>query len=66
MTEKALHELLKSGCDHMENGNPEAAEKAFSSYCALFPDDPDGKFCCGDALSEQGKIEEAISAYKEV
>jgi len=58
-------DILIQGINLLEEGDARAARELFETYTKEHPDDPDGFFHLGDALAEDGLVDEAIISYRE-
>ena len=65
MTDTILNETIKSGLDLLDKGTTKEAIKILEGYWNDNRNVPDSWFYLGDALAEDGRIEEAISRYQE-
>jgi Flp pilus assembly protein TadD len=65
MTDKLMNETLRTGIEQLDAGNTKAAIATLKGYCQAHQNDPDSWFYYGDALAEDGRIDEAIERYRE-
>src|ERR1039457_3262907 len=64
MSEQKLNETLLQGINLLEAGDVRAALSLLEKYSKEHQDDPDGYFYLGDALAEDGCIDDAIVSYR--
>jgi len=65
MSEIPPNDILIQGINLLEAGDACAARELFEAYTKAHPEDPDGFFYLGDALAEDGLIDEALTSYRE-